>query len=279
MKYGYARVSTVSQNLDTQLEALKKEGCDIIIEEKKSGKDLERPELNKLLNELQPGDELIVYDLSRLSRSMKDTISLIEDFNNRGISLISLKDGYDMSQKFAKYFVAMLSMLNEMQRTFQNEKIAEGIANAKSKGVKFGRPRTISNDTINLVHKLYDAKTPYELIVKNLRISRASVAKIIKDYKKTKIQRVETISGIKNELDEMKISPQYLDMKLKDVLNTKAENIKQESINDEVKKKNTFKDVHPNQITIDDILKSEYDNDDYDEEYDSTNFNFGDDDY
>ena len=89
MKFGYARVSTISQSLDTQLEALKKEGCDKIVEEKKSGKDLDRPELNNLLDNLRDGDTLVVYDLSRLSRSISDTIKLIEDFNKRNITLIS----------------------------------------------------------------------------------------------------------------------------------------------------------------------------------------------
>ena len=77
---GYARVSTYEQNLDVQLNALNKEGCNIIFQEKKSGKDIEREELKKLLAYLRKGDVVVVYKLDRLGRSLRDILSLVERF-------------------------------------------------------------------------------------------------------------------------------------------------------------------------------------------------------
>ena len=77
---GYARVSTHEQNLDVQLNALNKEGCNIIFQEKKSGKDIEREELKKLLAYLRKGDVVVVYKLDRLGRSLRDILSLVERF-------------------------------------------------------------------------------------------------------------------------------------------------------------------------------------------------------
>lgn len=87
---GYARVSTHEQNLDVQLNALNKEGCDIIFQEKKSGKDIEREELKNLLDYLREGDVVVVYKLDRLGRSLRDILSLVERFVQQGIILKSL---------------------------------------------------------------------------------------------------------------------------------------------------------------------------------------------
>ena len=84
---GYARVSTHEQNLDVQLNALNKEGCNIIFQEKKSGKDIEREELKKLLAYLRKGDVVVVYKLDRLGRSLRDILSLVERFIQQGIVL------------------------------------------------------------------------------------------------------------------------------------------------------------------------------------------------
>ena len=94
---GYARVSTHEQNLDVQLNVLKKEGCEIIFQEKKSGKDVEREELKKMLVYLREGDVVVVYKLDRLGRSLRDILSLVERFVQKGIILKSLTDNIDLS--------------------------------------------------------------------------------------------------------------------------------------------------------------------------------------
>ena len=96
MKIGYARVSTADQNLDAQLDALKKAGCDEIYKEKKSGV-ADREALEKALGYLREGDTLVVTKLDRLGRSLKKLLELIEEFKERGIHFQSLDDGIDTS--------------------------------------------------------------------------------------------------------------------------------------------------------------------------------------
>ena len=95
-KIGYARVSTESQNLDRQLDALKKYGVDIIYNEKMTGTKKDRPELNKLLDRMTAGDVIVVESLSRLGRSTKDLIELTELFQSKGVHLVSLKESIDI---------------------------------------------------------------------------------------------------------------------------------------------------------------------------------------
>ena len=92
MKIGYARVSTKEQHLDMQLEALKAAGCEKIFSEKMTGRQQNRPELDACLSFLREGDTLVVYKLDRLGRSLKNILTLLEDFKNRGIQFTSLQD-------------------------------------------------------------------------------------------------------------------------------------------------------------------------------------------
>jgi len=97
MKIGYARVSTADQHLDLQLNELKKHGCKLLFQEKISGKNTERPELQKMLNQLRKGDQVVVWKLDRIGRSIKDLIALVVDFKNRGVDFISLHNQIDTS--------------------------------------------------------------------------------------------------------------------------------------------------------------------------------------
>jgi DNA invertase Pin-like site-specific DNA recombinase len=89
--FGYARVSTEVQNLDRQIDALKKYGVDSIYNEKLTGAKRDRPELNKLLDRMTEGDTVVIESLSRLGRSTKDLIELVELFHSKGVNLVSLK--------------------------------------------------------------------------------------------------------------------------------------------------------------------------------------------
>ncbi|MGL5950085.1 MAG: recombinase family protein, partial [Cetobacterium sp.] len=95
MKFGYARVSTTDQNLEMQISALDKYGVDKIFSDKATGKNMQRKEFVKLLEQLRKGDTLVIFSLSRLGRKTKDLIELIEKFNSEGISLVSLKESID----------------------------------------------------------------------------------------------------------------------------------------------------------------------------------------
>ena len=136
MKYCYLRVSTIEQNLDRQYEAMKKFDIpeDNYYVEKISGKNTDRPELQKLLSILQEGDVIHVHDFSRLSRSTSDLLRIVEDLNSRGVTLISNKENLDTSTPTGKLMLTMIGAINEFERTNMLERQAEGVKIAKASG-------------------------------------------------------------------------------------------------------------------------------------------------
>lgn len=155
MKLGYARVSTCDQNLDRQIDALNKYGVDILFNEKMSGTKRERPELNKMIERMSPGDTVIIESLSRLGRSTKDLIELMELFNTKGIHLISLKENIDTGSSTGKLLFTLMSALAQFERDLISERTTEGLKAARARGRMGGRPR-INNDIIKKALKLYD---------------------------------------------------------------------------------------------------------------------------
>lgn len=139
MIYGYARVSTKEQNLDTQINSLKSYGCEIIIEEKYTGATMKRPKLETLLKELQAGDKLIVTRVDRLGRNTQQLLSLVETLQERDITLYIIELGIEATHRNGKLFLTILSALAENERELLAEKRTAGIKNAKEKGVKLGR--------------------------------------------------------------------------------------------------------------------------------------------
>ena len=136
MKYGYVRVSTVQQHEDRQMATMAKHEipAENIFMEKVSGKNMNRPELKKLLSILQEGDTLIIHDFSRLSRSTSDLLSIVEDLNRKNVTLISNKENLDTSTPTGKLMLTMIAAINEFERNSILERQAEGIAIAKASG-------------------------------------------------------------------------------------------------------------------------------------------------
>lgn len=137
MKYGYARVSTKEQSLSRQEDSLLSV-VDVLYEEKVSGKDRERPKLKAMLCELQPGDEVIVHELSRLGRSMKDLIEIVCEIRERGAVFRSLKEGIDLSSAYGELIFHLMGAFAEFERKQTLQRQAEGIASAKARGKKWG---------------------------------------------------------------------------------------------------------------------------------------------
>lgn len=178
--FGYARVSTEQQNLDRQLDMLQKYGVDFIYNEKMTGTKRNRPELEKLLERLTEGDTVVVESLSRLGRSTKDLIWLMETFNSKGVNLVSLKESIDTTTSTGKLLFTLMSALAQFERDVLADRTREGLAAARARGRKGGRPpadREAVKKAIKLYHTgQYSVKEITELtgikastLYKNLR--------------------------------------------------------------------------------------------------------------
>ena len=147
MKVAYVRVSTIEQNEGRQLESLKKYDIEKWFEEKVSGKDTNRPQLQSMLDFVREGDTIYIHDFSRLARSTKDLLEIIERLQKKNVALISVKENFDTSTPTGKLMVTVIAAINEFERTNLLERQREGIAIAKGKGVYKGRkPITFTDE-------------------------------------------------------------------------------------------------------------------------------------
>ncbi|PHE95052.1 resolvase [Bacillus wiedmannii] len=146
MKYGYARVSTVTQDLESQLQTLKAEGCEVIYSEKFTGTTTDRPELSKVLTVLNEGDTLTVTKLDRLARNTKEGIEIIEALFKRGIRVHVLNVGLLEDTTMGRFFLQTLLAVAEMERNLILERTQEGkIVARQNPNYKEGRPKSHSD--------------------------------------------------------------------------------------------------------------------------------------
>jgi DNA invertase Pin-like site-specific DNA recombinase len=144
--FGYARVSTQEQNLGAQETELLAAGCAKVCREKVSGSaKAHRAELMKVVNRLEPGDVLMVTRLDRLARSTRDLLNLLDTISQRGASFRSLRDTWaDTSNSHGRLIITVLAGLAEFERELIRSRCGEGIARAKERGVRFGRPSKLT---------------------------------------------------------------------------------------------------------------------------------------
>jgi DNA invertase Pin-like site-specific DNA recombinase len=142
--FGYARVSTLDQNLDAQKDELLKYGCSKIFFEKASGKNVDRPELTKLLDVLRENDVVVVYKLDRLARSLKDLIELVSDLALKKVEFVSLSDGINTGSAVGKLMFHLVGAFAEFERNIISERTKLGLASARARGRNGGKPKGIS---------------------------------------------------------------------------------------------------------------------------------------
>jgi len=155
--FGYARVSTDAQNLDRQLDALEKYGVDKIYNEKMTGTKRDRPELEKMLDRMTEGDTVVIESLSRLGRSTKDLIELVELFEERGVHLVSLKESIDTSTSTGKLLFTLMSAIAQFERDTIADRTREGLKAARARGHFGGRPK-FDEEKVRQAIKLYNTK-------------------------------------------------------------------------------------------------------------------------
>ena len=181
MKIGYARVSTAAQNLDMQVSALTDAGCERIYQEKISGATKERPELQRMFDALREGDTVVVTELSRLSRTVKDLFSLVEQIHHTGANLKSLKENWaDTTTPQGKLLFAVFAGISEFERDLIRQRTKEGLEAARARGRNGGRPPTDA-DKLNLALKMYKSKE-YSIseILKATGISKTTLYRFLK---------------------------------------------------------------------------------------------------
>jgi len=182
MKIGYARVSTQEQNLDRQIDNLTAAGCERIYKEKITGTKADRPEFRAMLDALRPGDILVTDSFSRLSRSTKDLLNLVEELNNSGIHLVSLKENLDTTTATGKMMLTMLSALSQFERDLIAERTLDGLKAARARGRKGGRP-AVGNDKVKAqALAMYDANVmTNKEIAEKCGVSTATLSRWIKE--------------------------------------------------------------------------------------------------
>ena len=180
MKFGYARCSTLDQNLDWQIDALMKEGCDRIFQEKFTGTRKVRPELLRMLDMLREGDTVIICELTRLSRSVKDLFDLVEQVEKAGANIKSLKEPWlDTTTPQGRLLFSIFSGVSQFERELIRERTMEGLASARARGRMGGRPGK-DKKIVEQALTLYDSKAySVDEISKTTGISRATLYKYV----------------------------------------------------------------------------------------------------
>jgi DNA invertase Pin-like site-specific DNA recombinase len=180
--YGYARVSTIDQDLGIQGAALKAAGCEIVREEKASGTKRDgRTELATLLGFLRSGDTLVVTRIDRLARSVKDLQDVVHELRAKGVTLKATEQPIDTSTAAGKAFLDMLGVFAEFETNLRRERQLEGIGAAKERGVYKGRKPTIDQAE---VRRLVGEGVGVSDVARQLGITRTSVYRIIGEPKR-----------------------------------------------------------------------------------------------
>lgn len=182
MVVGYVRVSTVEQNEGRQLVTMDKYSVEKVFTEKVSAKDTKRPQLQAMVDFVREGDTIVIHDFSRLARSTKDLLELVELFNSKGVKLISNKENIDSSTPTGKLMLTMIGAINEFERANLLERQREGIALAKKEGKYKGR-KEVKVDNFGYHYNRYlTRQVNKSQLAKELSVSRPTLDKLINEF-------------------------------------------------------------------------------------------------
>jgi DNA invertase Pin-like site-specific DNA recombinase len=183
MKIGYARTSTREQNLDLQLDAIKREGCEVIYTEQRSAVK-ERPELDKLMGSLRDGDILVVWKLDRLGRSLNHLIQILNVLKEKHVEFVSIQDKIDTSSAIGRFFFNVFASLSEFEREMIIERTNAGLMAARQRGRIGGRKQGLSQDSKNKAaaakHLYCEKKLPINEITKTLSIGKSTLYRYLR---------------------------------------------------------------------------------------------------
>jgi DNA invertase Pin-like site-specific DNA recombinase len=176
MKIGYARISTVEQNLNLQTDALESAGCEKIFTDTASGSSHARKGLTDAVGFCRSGDALVVWKLDRLGRSLKHLIDTVNYLQAKGVEFVSLQESVDTSTSGGKLVFHVFGALAEFERELIRERTLAGLKAARDRGSKNGRPKKLTKQQIRIAKKLMDDKeTNVVEITKTMKVSRSTL--------------------------------------------------------------------------------------------------------
>jgi DNA invertase Pin-like site-specific DNA recombinase len=182
MRIGYARVSTLEQNLDAQRHALTQAGCQRIVEESASGAATDRPGLDRLMDMLRPGDAVVVWRLDRLGRSLAHLVALAGQIEARGAALVSLSETLDTTSPGGRLVFHVFAALAEFERGLIRERTLAGLAVARARGRLGGRPRRLDATRRAEAVGLYVARSlPVAEICRLFHISKPTLYAYVRE--------------------------------------------------------------------------------------------------
>ncbi len=186
MKVGYARVSSTGQNLESQIEALEKAGCEKIFEEKKSGTQLDtRNELKNAIDFVRDGDIFVVTRLDRCSRNVADLHNIVETLNKKGVSFKATEQDLDTSTSTGRLMIGLLSIVSAFETDLRAERQADGIKSALKRGVKFGRSAKIEKNQVEQIIQMQNSgEYTNQQIADTFGIGRSTLLRYVSEYKK-----------------------------------------------------------------------------------------------
>lgn len=177
---GYARVSTFDQTLDLQRDALQEAGAASIYEDNASGKTTERPELIHCLKAMRDGDTLVVWRLDRLGRNLQDLIRIVNDLDARGVKFKSLKESIDTGGAAGKLVFHLFAALAEFERELVRERTMAGLAAARARGRRGGRPNKLSNNEQRVaLSMMRNREMSVAEIAQHLSVSRSTLYNLL----------------------------------------------------------------------------------------------------
>jgi DNA invertase Pin-like site-specific DNA recombinase len=184
---GYARVSTVDQNLDRQIILLSEYGCEKMVQEKFTGTIKDRGGLNSLLDLIRKDDTVVVESISRLGRRTLDILSIIQQFEDIGVKFVSIKENMDTRTSTGKAMFQMMCVIAELERNLIVERVKEGLEASRKRGKKLGRPK-VDQGKIEIALRMYDSKEySVKEIVEGTGLSQGSLYRAINKRKLEKM--------------------------------------------------------------------------------------------
>lgn len=175
MELGYARISTPTQSLDLQLDALKSAGVERVWEEVGSGRKTDRPELTDLLSFARQGDRITVYSLSRFGRRTVDTLQLIEGLAARGVEFRSITEGVDTASPSGRFQITLLAALAALEQEVLSERVRAGLVAAAARGRVGGRPKALDHVQAGDIRQAARAGETVAALARRYGVSRATV--------------------------------------------------------------------------------------------------------